>query len=306
MASRDLETLLTQGASAVSNHNAVIDREMAAAYLDAYNQANNELAKLYAKLGADISLPEAQKYARLPQLMKSLAAEYKKLTGYNIKVTQDLLAYNYTESYYRYQWSMEQAIGTPLPWGVLPIDAIRASVFSEDLGLTFIKTLQDNSVANFSRIQATITRGIAAGQSYAKTAKQMRDMFNRGLSDAFRVTQNESGRAFTEGFQKAHNDAVDMGIQVDKKWLATLDGRTRPDHGRADGQIADADGNFHVGGAKGIGPHRLDAVGQNMRCRCIAVDVLRNFPPQYRRDGKDIIPYTTYAEWEKSKAKKTI
>ena len=301
MASRDLETLLTQGATAVSNHNAIIEREMAAAYLDAYNQANNQLAKLYAKLGSDISLPEAQKYARLPQLMKSLAAEYKKLTGYNIKVTRDLLAYNYTESFYRYQWSMEQAIGSPLPWGVLSVEAIRASVYSEASGLTFIKTLTDNSIANFSRIQATITRGIASGQSYTKTAKSMRDMFNRGLSDAFRVTQNESGRAFTEGFLKGHDDAVDMGIQVDKKWLATLDGKTRPDHGRADGQIADDEGNFHVGGAHGPGPHMLDDVSENIRCRCVAVDVLKDFPPKYRRAGREVIPYTTYADWSKGR-----
>ncbi len=306
MASRDLETLLIQGANAVTDHNAIIDRELAAAYRDAYNSANDQLAKLYAKLGANISLPEAQKYARLPQLMKALAAEYKKLTGYNIKVTKDLLVYNYTESFYRYQWSLEQAIGSPLPWGVLSVEAIRASVFSEDSGLTFIKTLTDNSVQNFSRIQATITRGLAIGQGYAKTSQQMKDMFNRGLSDAFRVTQNESGRAFTEGFQKGHDDAVGMGIDVVKKWLATLDARTRPDHGRAGGQEADENGLFHVGGAKGIGPHRLDDVGQNQRCRCIVTDILKDFPPKYRRAGRDIIPYTTYQDWSKELKKTAL
>lgn len=301
MASRDLEALLTQGSKAVSDHNAVIDREIAATYLDAYNKANADLAKLYAKLGDEINLPEAQKYMRLPQLMRQLAAEYKKLTGYNIKVTRDLLEYNYTKSNYRYEWAMDQAIGTPISWGILSAELIRASVFSEDSGLTFIKTLQDNSASNFSRIQATITRGIASGQSYTKTAKELRDMFNRGLSDSLRVVQNESGRAFTEGFQKAHDDAIDMGIRVEKKWLATLDGRTRPDHGRADGQLADENGNFHIGGAVGIGPHRLDDVGQNMRCRCTVTDVLIDFPEKFRRSGRDIIPYQTYDEWVKNK-----
>ena len=59
------------------------------------------------------------------------------------------------------------------------------------------------------------------------------------------------------------------GLQLDKYWISTRDGRTRPDHIAADRQTVDIQADFHVGGypAAHPGDPRLPA-SQIVNCRC--------------------------------------
>ena len=96
--------------------------------------------------------------------------------------------------------------------------------------------------------------------------------------------------------------AKDMGINVQKKWLATLDMRTRDSHAKLDGQIRDVDEPFDSELGKIMFPgdpaaHPADVYN----CRCTLVYVY----PEYtqgrvtRRDNTDssIVGNMTYMEW---------
>jgi hypothetical protein len=280
MPSRDFEKLINQGFAYTEDAQRAAEAEIAILYRDAYDQALKELAALYAKLGDEINLPEARKYRRLEALLKSIEAEYKSITGQSIAITGKNSFSNYQDAFYRYTWSMEQAVvdgqqldvakvmkgNFELTWGVVPTDAIVASVMSESSGLTYIKTFSKNMDGELWRIQSAITRGIANGHSYAKTARSLKDLFDGGYSSAQRVLRTEAGRNYTEGNLAAHDRAAEVGIKVRKRWVSTLDGRTRHTHAVADGQIADKDGNFHVGGAKGPGPGLIDSLAEDINC----------------------------------------
>jgi len=307
---RDFEKLILQGYSATDNAQAILENELGIIYRDAYDQAAKELGELYLKLGDKIDLPEARKYRRLETLMKSLSDAYRELTGQSVKLTGNNSYQAYMDAFHRTTWSFEQTlfdgyqldvskISKELSWGVIPTDAIIASVMSENSGLNYIKTFSKNMEGQLWKIQSAITRGIANGHSYKKTAKSLEDVFNGGFSDAMRVVRTEAGRNYSEGNLQATSKAESAGIKLKKRWVSTLDGRTRHDHAVADGQIADKDGNFHVGGASGPAPGLLDQLDQIVNCRCRYINELDGYPPELRRIGEDIEPYQTFATWAK-------
>lgn len=309
MANRDFESLIEQGYSRTDDSFKKVEAELGVIYRTAYDDTVAEIAKLYAKLGDKLDLPEARKYKRLEGLLKSIETEYKRITGQSVAICGNTSAQAFQDAFYSYTWSMEQAVvdGTgldvakvmkmDLAWGVIPTDAVIASVMSEASGLTYVKTFQKNMQGELWRIQSAITRGIANGTAYRKTAKELESLFNSGYSDAMRVLRTEAGRNYSEGYLQAHDRAVEAGIKVKKRWTSTLDGRTRHTHAVADGQYADKDGNFHVGGAKGPAPGLLDVLAEVINCRCRSTDELEGFPPELRRYDGDINPYVTFKDW---------
>lgn len=77
--------------------------------------------------------------------------------------------------------------------------------------------------------------------------------YNGGLNDAFAVIV-----------------AADPGTEYVKRWLATEDSRTRPDHVEADGQTVPFGQPFIVGGFSMMHPHDPDAPAKEVvNCRCV-------------------------------------
>lgn len=77
--------------------------------------------------------------------------------------------------------------------------------------------------------------------------------YNGGLHDAFTlIAQNDPGTAWV------------------KRWLATEDNRTRPDHVEADGQVVPFAVPFIVGGYQMMHPHDPDGPAKEViNCRCV-------------------------------------
>ena len=287
----------------VNRDNAMVERRLAKMYRDTYKQVNQEIADLYARLGDKMTLPEAQKYKRLEAIQASLKAQYAKLTGKALNIAIDTSAQNYTEAFERYAWAMDQAVGINLAWSVIPVDAIRASVFSEYSGLNIVKTFKKNMLIELAKLQAALTRGIASGRGYAKTAAELKNLFNNGYNDAIRVVRTEAGRNYTEGELLAYDNARDMGINVRNMWNATRDGRTRNDHGRLDGTFPDENGDFKTPtGGKGPGPGLMQNAADDINCRCRLTGEIDGLPPEMMRvRGEGEIPYQTFSQWAEPK-----
>ena len=100
---------------------------------------------------------------------------------------------------------------------------------------------------NRQKVENCITQGIIQGEGI--------DQITERLTDAL-ITQNENrmrtfARTGMTGAQNAGrkaqmDDAEEMGIKVKKKWVATLDNRTRDTHAELDGQTVDKDEPFTV------------------------------------------------------------
>ena len=111
--------------------------------------------------------------------------------------------------------------------------------------------------------------------------------------------QTAANAAQTDSYTKARAQGVD-GIRV---FDATLDGRTRPVHGEADGQHEDKEGMFSLGGEKTPYPAWAGlSAGNRINCRCRTRFQIEGYAPQLRRTRDEgIIPYATFIDWKRER-----
>lgn len=122
------------------------------------------------------------------------------------------------------------------------------------------------------QITASVTSGILQGSSINRIAK---DLLNRitGMSQtsAIRAARTAITEAENAGRQAAADELEKKGVIMKKRWIAAHDSRTRDAHIEADGQTADNDKPFVVGGEKLMfpGDKSMGASGWNLyNCRC--------------------------------------
>jgi SPP1 gp7 family putative phage head morphogenesis protein len=154
------------------------------------------------------------------------------------------------------------------------------------------------------RIRTALNDGLAQGKSFQDMARGLKKAMDTTYANAIRIIRTEGQTAIQAGADDAYAWARRKGIEMDIIWDATLDGKTRPDHGAADGQVRGRDGMFNVGGEEAPYPawQGLTA-GQRINCRCRIRAQIAGYGPQLRRTREQgIIPYQTYTEWRNSRS----
>lgn len=123
------------------------------------------------------------------------------------------------------------------------------------------------------QITASVTSSILQGKSIPKIAndlqQRMRDM---SRASAIRTARTAVTAAQNAGRLDTYRAAQDMGIKLKKRWLATLDNRTRHAHAMLDGQTVDVDKPFKVDGYELMYPGDTSAPGYLVyNCRCTQI-----------------------------------
>lgn len=158
------------------------------------------------------------------------------------------------------------------------------------------------------QITASVTSGILQGKSPGKIASDLQQR----ISDMNRASAVRAARTAVTGAQNAgrmdsYQAAHDMGIEMEKEWLSTLDGRTRHSHRRMDGETVGYDEKFSNGCRYPGDPRGKPEEVYNCRCTMIAKVKGAGIGDAQRRardpeTGKNVlIENMTYQEWEKSK-----
>lgn len=155
------------------------------------------------------------------------------------------------------------------------------------------------------QITAQVTSGILQGESIKHLADRLQtNIPNMNRDSAIRAARTAVTGAQNAGRQDSYDSAVKMGIEMEKQWLATLDGRTRHDHAMADGQTVAEDKPFTVGGEKLMYPGDPSGSPWNVyNCRCTMIAKVKGVDTSdaLRRDRWGVLPNMTFAQWEKHK-----
>lgn len=117
-------------------------------------------------------------------------------------------------------------------------------------------------------IRNEISRGIVTGDSYSNIARNIANRSNQGFNKAMRIVRTEGHRIHSSSALDAMYEARDAGADVVKQWDATLDGKTRKNHRKLDGQIRELDEPFEVGGHKAMYPSDFGRPEEDINCRC--------------------------------------
>ena len=177
---------------------------------------------------------------------------------------------------------------------------------------------------NRQRVENSITQGIIQGEGVREITNRLVETLvtgNRNKMKTFARTAITGAQ--NAGRQEVLEEAEEDGIKVKKRWLATLDDRTRDTHAELDGQTVDPDEPFTVS-VDGImeeimypgDPNALPCLVYNCRCALdnVVVGYEKRGPRRAYREWDDengkhhresyIVDGMTYNEWKKLKGGK--
>lgn len=288
---------------ALDRNQAVVEREIVANYRKAAVAIRAEMAKIYEKYAVDgvLSNAEMTKYNRLVGLEKQIIGDVQPAVAQSIRDITRLQGTQYNQGFFRNAWALDNSLGVRMRWGTFNPKQVAQAV-ANPLALISKQRLRENTLI---QVRSAIAQGLIRGSSYPAMMRNIKPAINGSASDALRIARTEGQRAAVLGQQAQYADADDKGIEVQEIWDATLDDRTRPDHGALDGQAKDTKTNtWQTAVGPVTGPLQSGVASFDINCRCRVRGEVDDEQPAVRRiRGKGVVPYQTYDQWDKTRPK---
>lgn len=125
---------------------------------------------------------------------------------------------------------------------------------------------------NSRHVTCAVTQAVLQGQTIPQLAASIAGIAAMDRRAAMKAARTAMTSAHSLGKLKAYERAADMGIDVEKQWLAALDSRTRGSHRHLDGEVVELDAKFsnglkYPGDPDGPAPEVYN-------CRCTLVPVI--------------------------------
>lgn len=132
---------------------------------------------------------------------------------------------------------------------------------------------------NEQKLQSALTQGILQGDPIDKMAKRLQTVEKMTSGQAVRTARTMTTSAENGGRMASYHDAEEMGIEMMKTWVATLDDRTRDAHAELDGVTIPVDEPFRNSIGDIMFPADPDADPENVyNCRCTLIASIKNVP----------------------------
>lgn len=156
---------------------------------------------------------------------------------------------------------------------------------------------------NRQKLTSAVTQGILQGESIDKIAKRLGQVADMDKNAAIRNARTYTTAAENKGRLDSYERAEKLGIKTNKKWIATLDDRTRVEHRHLDNMIVAYDEDFEVDGYTISYPGDPSAEPEMIyNCRCTLVAEIVNYDyKDERNDSK--LGDMSYEEWKHAKDK---
>lgn len=205
-------------------------------------------------------------------------------------------------------YQLEKGMGADLSFGVYDSATVTRLIKEQPelLPRRVVNGVKDKAW-NRTQISNAVAQGIIQGDSIEDIANRIaKQTASQNMSAMTRYARTAMTSAQNAGRVEAMQEAQDMGIKVQKQWVATLDSKTRDAHAMLDGQVVDIDKPFHSELGDIMYPGDPSANPANVyNCRCALVYVYPDYAPKsaQRRDNNtgEIINNMTYREWKHMK-----
>lgn len=157
------------------------------------------------------------------------------------------------------------------------------------------------------QIQSVATQAVLQGESIPNIAKRIaRTMGEVNHKSTIRYARTAMTGVQAAGRQDAYREATDIGIDLERQWVATLDMRTRHEHRFLDGMTAKVDEPFEVYGDEIMFPGDPACPNPALiwNCRCRTIAVVEGFPHDLSRRSTKKLDGMSYDEWKESKVER--
>ena len=224
----------------------------------------------------------------------------------------DVFAENYNYAAYE----LEKRVGGSVGFGVYSGKSVARLIKEKPQMLPVWKIDEAKDyIWNRQKVENCIMQGIIQGKPITEIASDMANsLCSTNENKMLTFARTAMTGAQNAGRQEQMEDAEELGIKVKKKWVATLDDRTRDTHQDLDGQEVDIDEPFTVDTENGEveimfpGDPSCDDPAMVYNCRCAMIQVYEGIDRHsVRRDMDDYaVEDMTYHEWKEAKENGTL
>ena len=285
---------------AVASMTAKMEKELAqfekakAKWLD--DVANGKkTAEQYQAWLKDQSLHNDQVKALKKSLAQDLTAADKMAMAY----VNDMPAGVYAEGMNFATYEVEHGAKADLSFTLYDKNTVMELVANEPDLLPQMQLDEGKDLAwNQKHVISAVTQGVLQGQPIPQLAASIAGIAGMDQRAAMRSARTAMTSAHNLGKIKGYENAAKMGIDVQKRWLATLDKRTRGSHRHLDGETVKLDEEFSNGLKYPGDPSGAGSEVYN--CRCTMIPVIGDVPyDEVKRASK--LGGMTYDEWKNEK-----
>lgn len=284
-----------------------VNRQLYNLYVDIVKELKKSLLAEYQSY-ENLSRSKKMDLKRMSAMLEAIDSQSQKLkTGLNGTIPDHLekvgkMAYN--ELFYEYEQTR-----SAIQFALLPEEELKTIIETPVAGLRLSQRINDGVVSDLRKnIKSELTRSFVHGLSYQRTAKRLSELGSSSYRRALNITRTEAGRVSAIARQRSQKEAVDLGIEFKKMWVATLDKRTRNTHQYLDGQQVGPEEYFEHNGLRTLQPHMFGIASEDCNCRCRTISRLKDDDtPLLRRDSEtgEVVEYKNYKDWESSKRPKS-
>lgn len=235
-------------------------------YQDALDEINSKIELLLARQDADM-----QHVIYQVEYQKALKTQVQTILDTlhtnEFETVSEYLTKSYDEGFLSTMYSL-QSQNIPL---VFPIDQAQvvAAIQEETKLSESLYTAMGKDITELrKKIAGEISRGISTGMMSADIARNISSWARIPQNNAMRIARTESHRIQNKAISDAQHRAKAKGADVVKIWSAALDGKTRTNHRKLDGQIRELEDAFEVDGHKAMYPGGFGRPEEDCNCRC--------------------------------------
>lgn len=216
---------------------------------------------------------------------------------------KDYIRNEANNGYYGTFYALEGNESVQIDFGMLNENYIERLIEKKVAGKTLSKRLYEHRTKLANTVTNELLNGALKGHGYAVVAKNIGELTEASYKQALRIARTEGGRVQSSAKQRSYKEAEEKGIELEKRWLSTLDEKTRHSHQVLDGQTVAVDDKFEFSGYKAEGPKLFGVAALDINCRCTTIAIVNGMEPGLRKDNitKETIYYKNYDEWNASK-----
>jgi SPP1 gp7 family putative phage head morphogenesis protein len=281
---------------------------LAKAHLAALNEIRLELAKFfekYADKDGKITYGDAAKYDRLAKLNEQIGETIIRLERDVKKIGKQYAKKAYEGGYFDSAYKLEMDAARDLDYKKPDNKKILALTVALVGGATVLGRIKRNTYNTVFSARAAVQGALATDKGIGYISKNIKDLLGKSAYEAQRIARTEMHRMRVEGQLSSMEHAQEAGVKLKKRWVASMDERTRKTHQELDGQEVGINEEFEWIAEDGTkvsapAPGLSGNAGEDILCRCAVIEVIEGLEPKLRSDARgNKIPYVTRAEWNK-------
>lgn len=282
-----------------------MDNQLYNAYKDGLKQLKIEI-KQYIDAYDSLSFSQRLQVERQLQVATQINDIINEMGGKEERLLRSFISDEGTQGYFGTFYALEGAENIQISFAMLPEDYIAELVNTPVAGKRLSTRLYTNQSQLAQEATTALLQGAFRGEGYAKVAKRVGELTEANYKQALRIARTEGGRLQSAAKQRSYVEAKSKGIDIQKRWLSTLDKKTRHSHQELDGQTVDVEEQFEYKGLHADAPRLFGVAEQDINCRCTTITVVNDIAPDVRKDSEsgDIIDYANYNDWAVAKGYK--